>query len=94
MTPEPHHKKIYLTFFNKKKCVFIQLLANAPVLLIIKHNALSVNPDSQNRHTVLCLSCPASELIRNPEGLYYDAALQFDDMIAYRKGVIESGKGP
>ena len=23
---------------------------------------------------------------------YYDAALQFDDVIAYRKGVIESGK--
>ena len=53
---------------------FIQLLANAPVVLIIKHNALSVNPYSQNRRLVLYLSCPASELIRNP------SALQFDDV--------------
>ena len=83
MTPEPHHKKIHLTFFNQNKSAFlIQILAHAPVLLFINHNALSVNPDSQT--AIHYCVCPA-------KAFYYDAALQFHDVIAYRC-VIETEK--
>ena len=90
MTPEPHLKKIYLTFFqSKQKCIFIQILANAHVLLFI-NNALSVNPDSQT--AIHYCVCPVrlQSLSEIPKAFYYDAAVQFGIVIAHRKGIIES----
>ena len=68
MTPEPHHKKIYLTFFLiKTKVHFIQLLAHAPVLLFIKHYALSVDPDSQTAiHYCVCPARLQNQKSRRP----------------------------